>query len=138
MKIRRIWPYLTSRLVFHLLQGYLYPVCWCYTVFIWALNEFFFNLQTFSLYVGIATFIMYIILAFKFISNAFFSICNWNWCVNNTLHLKKAGKLWMSEWLLFNINEQFFSYIMTRTSHILIRWRWCPLCTSPTSLVEFL
>jgi len=30
-------------------------------------------------------------------------------------------------------SEQFFSYIMARTSYILMRWYWwCPLCTRPT------
>jgi hypothetical protein len=37
----------------------------------------------------------------------------------------------MSECLLFTLNEQLFSYLMTRTSYIKMRW-WCPLCTRPT------
>jgi len=31
-------------------------------------------------------------------------------------------------------NEQFVSYIMARTSHISMRWWWCPLCTRSTRL----
>jgi len=32
MKIRRIWPYLTSRLFFHPFRGYLYPVVMLHSV----------------------------------------------------------------------------------------------------------
>jgi len=35
-------------------------------------------------------------------------------------------------------NVQFFNYIMGRTSHILMIWWWCPLCTRPTRWVGFL
>jgi len=31
-------------------------------------------------------------------------------------------------------NEQYFIYIIARTSHILMRWWWCLLCTRPTRL----
>ena len=47
---------------------------------------------------------------------------------------------WMSRWLLFHANEQFFNYIMTRTSYVIeMRWRWwrCPLCTRPTRCARF-
>jgi hypothetical protein len=37
--------------------------------------------------------------------------------------------VYVSEWLFFHANcEQFFSYIMARTSHILMRRWWCLLC----------
>jgi len=32
------------------------------------------------------------------------------------------------------LSEQFFSHIMVRTSNILMRWWWGPLCTRPTCL----
>jgi len=35
-------------------------------------------------------------------------------------------------------SEQFFGYLMARTSYILIRWWWCTLCSRPTRLAEFL
>jgi len=35
-------------------------------------------------------------------------------------------------------NEQFFIYIMVRTSYMLMRWCWCSLCTKPTCWVRFL
>jgi len=31
-------------------------------------------------------------------------------------------------------SEQYFSYIMARTSYISMRWWWCPLCTRQTRL----
>ena len=40
----------------------------------------------------------------------------------------------MSDYCLM-LNEQYFSHIMVRTSYILMRWWWCPLCTWPTSWV---
>ena len=33
--------------------------------------------------------------------------------------------------------QQFFSYIMARTSWFLTKWWWGPLCTRPTRLVGF-
>ena len=38
---------------------------------------------------------------------------------------------WLSDRCLMP-SEQFFSYIMVKTSYISIRWWWCPLCTRPT------
>jgi len=38
-------------------------------------------------------------------------------------------------------SEQFFSYVMARTSYILMRWRlwwWCPFFTKSTGWVWFL
>ena len=35
-------------------------------------------------------------------------------------------------------NQQFLSYVMTRTSEFAIKWRWDSLCTRPTRLAEFL
>jgi hypothetical protein len=35
----------------------------------------------------------------------------------------------VSEWLLLTPREQLFSYIMVRTSYLLMRWWWCQLCT---------
>ena len=32
--------------------------------------------------------------------------------------LKIKQKVWVSEWLLFNVNEQFLSYVMGRTSKL--------------------
>jgi hypothetical protein len=52
-------------------------------------------------------------------------------------------KMWLlvkSEWLMdccFTPIQQFFSYIMARTSLFSTRWRWGPLCTRPTRLVWF-
>ena len=34
--------------------------------------------------------------------------------------------------------QQFFSYILARTSLFSMRWWWAPLCTRPTHLVGFL
>jgi len=34
--------------------------------------------------------------------------------------------------------QQFFSYIIARTSQISMRWWWGLLCTRPTRLVGFL
>jgi len=34
--------------------------------------------------------------------------------------------------------QQFFSYIMVRTSSILMRWWWGPLCSKPTRWIGFL
>ena len=34
-------------------------------------------------------------------------------------------------------SEQIFSYTMARTSWISMRWRWCPLCTRSTCLVDY-
>ena len=41
------------------------------------------------------------------------------------------------EWLLFNSTQQFFSYIMARTSQFSMRW-CSPPCTRPTRWVGFL
>jgi len=45
------------------------------------------------------------------------------------------------EWLLFNTKWALFSYIMERTSYILMRWDWwwwwCLHCTRPTHFVGF-
>ena len=42
----------------------------------------------------------------------------------------------MSEWLAFSAKSAIFSCIIGRTSHILIRWCWCPLCIAPPCLVR--
>jgi len=34
--------------------------------------------------------------------------------------------------------QQFFSYIMARTSQFSMRWWWGPLCSRPTHWVGFL
>ena len=47
---------------------------------------------------------------------------------------------WVSEWVsdcCLTLTQQFFSYIMVRTSLFSMRWWWGPLCTRPTRLVEF-
>jgi hypothetical protein len=33
--------------------------------------------------------------------------------------------------------QQFFSYLMDRTSNITMRWWWFPLCARPTGLIEY-
>jgi hypothetical protein len=43
---------------------------------------------------------------------------------------------WVSDCCLMSI-QQFFSYIMARTSLFSMRWWWGPLCTRPTHLVGF-
>ena len=44
----------------------------------------------------------------------------------------------LSEWVIIVQRQMtiFFSYVMERTSNILIRW-WCSLCTRPTFLIWF-
>jgi hypothetical protein len=91
----------------------------------------------------------------KYCSNTAQSIniqkCNFFWYYKSDIRILNLGKqvirhrlllisflLPLSEW--FNClmqNEQFFSYIIARTSYILTRW-WCLLCTRPTHLVGFL
>jgi len=44
--------------------------------------------------------------------------------------------VWVSDCCLTQ-TQQFFSYIMARTSQFSTRWWWCPLCTRPTRLVGF-
>ena len=47
----------------------------------------------------------------------------------STMH---HGTEWMSEACL-TPNEQFFSYIIPKTSYISMKWRgWCPVCTTCT------
>jgi len=49
----------------------------------------------------------------------------------------KRGK-WVGDYCL-TPNEQFFSYIMARTSYFLMRWRWWgPLCTHDTNTLSWI
>ena len=45
--------------------------------------------------------------------------------------------LWVSDCCLMP-NQQFFSYIMARTSWFSMRWWWDPICTRPARLFGFL
>jgi len=46
----------------------------------------------------------------------------------------------MIEWLLFiTPNEHFFHFSWREQARLhSSRWRWCPLCTSPTRLIVLL
>ena len=43
--------------------------------------------------------------------------------------------VWVSDYCLMP-SKQYVSYVMARTSYILMRWWWCLLCTKPTGLVR--
>ena len=53
---------------------------------------------------------------------------------NNVICSVASEKDSMSEWLM--PSKQYVSYVMARTSYILMRWWWCLLCTKPTGLVR--
>jgi hypothetical protein len=58
--------------------------------------------------------------------------------LNDTIAWKKKHS---SEWVsncCLTPTQQFFSYIMARTSQFSTRWWWGPLCTRPTGLGGFL
>jgi hypothetical protein len=57
----------------------------------------------------------------------------WHYCRITHMNYNE----WVSD-VCLTLNGWFRSYIMSRASHILMRWWWCPLfCTSPTCLVRF-
>jgi len=62
-------------------------------------------------------------------------IDGWNaWYFDN---MKALVSEWVSDCSLTPI-QQFFSYIVARTSWFSMRWWWGPLCTRPTCWVGFL
>ena len=57
----------------------------------------------------------------------------WHYCRITHMNYNE----WVSD-VCLTLNWWFRSYIMSRASHMLMRWWWCPLfCTSPTCLVRF-
>jgi hypothetical protein len=61
------------------------------------------------------------------------------WCYHFDLLIFPISKVYIllrvKEWLLFNPNEQYLSYIVSRTSYM--AW-WCLLCTRLIYLMPFL
>ena len=49
-------------------------------------------------------------------------------------YFERLSKKWVSDYCLIP-SGQFFSCIMTRTSHISMRWWWYPLCNITTHIV---
>ena len=61
--------------------------------------------------------------------------------VRDILHTGAFEEIRKKEWVSYcclTPIQQFFSYIMARTSRFSMRWWWGPLCTRPTRGVRFL
>jgi len=56
--------------------------------------------------------------------------------LNRLFPITKHLDLRVSVWLLLNTNEQFFSYIMARTSYTWIRW-WCQIVFNQQTELDF-
>jgi hypothetical protein len=73
------------------------------------------------------------------------TICRRSWYIAAHVIWLNAEYVWLLvDWYVLSIcccarcltpTQQFFNYIMARTSYFSMRWWWGPLCTRPTCLL---